>query len=369
MFIHKVRENIIKYNLLEKKDKVVVGISGGADSICLLHVLWSLKDEFDIALYGVHINHKIRQETAKRDELHAKAFCEQYHIPFFCFERDIPQITKKEKMSEEEAGRKIRYECFHEVLEQVNANKIAVAHHKNDQAETFLLHLCRGSGLEGLSGMYPKREKIIRPLLFVTREEIEQYLYEHNIAYKEDETNKETIYARNKIRHEILPNFESVNQKTGDHIAKTCEIMQETAQFLQKITKSEFEKVVEREEEKRSIVVSALSSAEPFLQKQFIKNMIEEMAGAKKDIASSHILSVLSLKGKEVGKKINLPYNLEAVREYEKIVVRKKKSGKEKTEKALQKEKAKVEYVLKEGEQVVSEFGFQILVKKKHYFV
>lgn len=360
MLIDKVRENIFKYGLLQKGDKVVVGISGGADSICLVHILLALKDELEIKIYGVHINHGIRKETAKRDEEYVREFCEQYKIPFFGFERDIPEIAKREKLSEEEAGRKTRYRCFREVLEKLNANKIAVAHHQNDQAETLLLHLCRGSGIQGLAGIRPKRGNIIRPLLFVTREEIEQYLAENKIFYQEDETNQDIIYARNKIRHEVLPRLEKINSRTVEHMAKTCEMMQETVDFLEKIVQSEFERLVEKEDDRRSIFVESLRRVDLFLQKQLMKNMIEDTAKAKKDISSTHIMSALSLMEKEVGKKINLPYHLEAVREYEKIVIQKKKN-----ERISQKE---AEYLLKEGEQSFPDFGFQLVTEKRAYF-
>lgn len=357
--IEKIRKNIIKYELIKKRDKVVVGISGGADSICLAHILWTLRDEFEIELYGVHINHGIRKETAKRDEEYAKEFCTKYKIPFFCFEADIPEIARKEKLSEEEAGRKIRYECFERVLKEVQADKIAVAHHQNDQAETLLLHLSRGSGIWGLAGIRAKRDKIIRPLLAVTREEIEQYLSEHKICYEEDETNKEIIYARNRVRAEILPELEKINKRAVPHMAKTCERMQEAVDFLQKIVKTESERLVEKTEDSRSIFVVDLEQAEPFLQKELIKSMIEEMAGAKKDISSVHILDVLSLTKKEVQKRMNLPYNLEAIRKYEKIVIQERKR-----EQALRQEE---EYCLKEGRQFLTEPGFEIFIEKRVY--
>ncbi|MGN0467022.1 MAG: tRNA lysidine(34) synthetase TilS [Lachnospiraceae bacterium] len=360
MLVEKVKKNIIQYHLLQKGDKVVIGISGGADSICLAHILLALKDEFKIKIYGVHINHCIREGTAKRDEEYVKEFCEKYKIPFFCFERDIPKIAREEKLSEEEAGRKIRYNCFREVLETIGANKIAVAHHQNDQAETLILHLCRGSGIKGLSAIRPMRDNIIRPLLFVTRREIEQYLEKNGISYQEDETNEDIVYARNKVRHEILPKLEEINPKTVEHIARTCEMIQETTDFLQKIVQSEFERLVEKETDKRRIKIGTLREAEPFLQKELVKKMIEEIAMAKKDISSIHISSVISLVEKEVGKKINLPYELEAIREYEDIVIRKKE------EKKI--EKKKEEYLLKEGRKRLPEFGFEILAEKRTYF-
>ncbi len=350
----------MKYELVQKGDKIVVGISGGADSICLVHILLALKDELKIKIYGVHINHGIRKETAKRDEEYVREFCGKYKIPFFCFERDIPKISKQEKLSEEEAGRKIRYQCFREVLEKLDANKIAVAHHQNDQAETLVLHLCRGSGMEGLAGIRPKRDDIIRPLLFVTRGEIEQYLSENEIFYQEDETNQDIIYARNKVRHEILPGLEQINPRTVEHMARACEIMQETVDFLQRTVKNEFERLVEKEEDKRSILIESLRDADLFLQKQLIKNMIEDMAKAKKDISSVHIMSALSLIEKEVGKKITLPYHLEALREYEKIVIQTRKN-----ERIVKKEE---EYLLKEGEQSFPEVGFQFFIEKRAYF-
>lgn len=326
--MEKIRENIRKHELIQRQDKIVVGISGGADSICLAHILWRLKEELEIDLYGVHINHGIRKETAKRDAEYVRAFCQKYEIPFFCLETDIPKISRKEKLSQEEAGRKVRYEYFEQILREMHADKIAVAHHQNDQAETLLLHLSRGSGIWGLAGMRPKRGKIIRPLLFVTREEIEQYLCQNKISYKEDETNKETVYARNCVRGKILPEFEKINERSVQHMAKTCERMQEATNFLQNIVGEEYERLVEKTKDGNSIFVLDLERADPFLQKELIKNMIEKTANAKKDIASVHILDVLSLAKKEVGKKISLPYELEAVREYKKIVVQKKTKAK-----------------------------------------
>lgn len=412
MLEQRVKHYALKHNLIQKGDGIVVGISGGADSMCLIHVLLSLREQWKLKLYGVHINHGIRAQRANQDEAYVRQFCEQYDIPFYCFKKDIPHISKEQKMSEEEAGRVVRYACFQQVKKETGAHKIAVAHHENDQAETFLLHLCRGSGIQGLTGIRPQRESIIRPLLFVTRKEIEQYLTQKNIAYVQDETNEQTIYARNKMRHKVLPQLEQINERATAHIASACEEMQETVDFLEKIIKQTEQKIVKKQENEKkrqcSVVVTDLEQQDVFLQKQIIKRMIEYSANAKKDLTKKHVEIVLELTKKEVGKEVHLPYDVIAIKQYDCIVIQKrskndslkqKEKRKSKDDKLKQKEKRKSEeeknksqqeekrkvrqetatvskkeerqsnvYVKKEGTYLFSEAGFRIEVEKRNYF-
>ena len=175
-----VRETIRKYQLLEKGEKVLLGVSGGADSVCLVDVLCGLAEELQISLMVVHVDHGIR-ETAARDASFVRELAERRGLLFYLEQADVPALRAKWHCSEEDAARRARYDAFRRVMEVSGADKLALAHHRDDQAETLLLHLCRGAGLRGMAGMAPMRDRVIRPLLFVSRREIEAYLAERQL--------------------------------------------------------------------------------------------------------------------------------------------------------------------------------------------
>ena len=193
-----------EHHMLTPGDRVVAGVSGGADSVCLLFVLLKIREEIPFSLHGVHVNHGIRKEAGE-DAAYVEQLCSQFGLPFILVKENVRERAAAEKRSEEEMGRLVRYQAFESVMKSVGANKIAVAHNSNDQAETMLFHLFRGSGLSGLCGIRPVRDHIIRPILCLERKEIEQYLEERKIAYCKDATNEEDDYTRNRIRHHILP--------------------------------------------------------------------------------------------------------------------------------------------------------------------
>ena len=244
--LQKIKAYVKKQNMLRKGDRIVVGVSGGADSVCLFHVLLELKEEFALELAVVHVNHGIREE-AYNDEAYVEKLCAGHAIAFYPFRVDVPQLARKEHLSEEEAGRQVRYRAFAQVLEQVYGNdgKIAVAHTQNDRAETVLCHLFRGTGLTGLSGIAPVREQIIRPLLCVRREGVEKYLTERGSAFWQDATNDTDVYTRNRIRHHILPYAEAeICREPVRHINQAAEQIYEALDYLnQKIAEAEEEVV------------------------------------------------------------------------------------------------------------------------------
>ena len=238
--IEKVKNYVKQYKMLVPGDIVVAGVSGGADSLCLLFMLKELAEEIPLQLAVVHVNHGIRKE-AEEDAAYVEQICKGLNVPFFLKEADVEAIAKSQGISTEEAGRNVRYEAFSEVLTQFTEGelhtfskkgKIAVAHTANDRAETMLFHLFRGTGLTGLSGIKPVRDRVIRPLLCLDREEIERYLEKKEIAFCIDRTNNEDTYTRNKIRHHILP-FAEKNICTGtvSHMNKTAEMLLETEEF------------------------------------------------------------------------------------------------------------------------------------------
>ena len=194
MVKEKVLETIKKYNLISKNDKIVVAVSGGPDSMCLLHILLTLRKEYNLELNVAHVNHMIR-ENAILDEEYVKDFCQKNNLNFFVKKVDVHELSKKDRIGTEEAGRKARYKFFDKVLKMTSSNKIAIAHNKNDKVETIFLNLIRGTGTYGLIGIEPKNGIYIRPLLEIERENIERYCDEFNLNPRIDESNFENIFA------------------------------------------------------------------------------------------------------------------------------------------------------------------------------
>ena len=205
MVFEKVLSTINKHNLIESGDKIVIGISGGPDSVCLLHILSRLKDKLDIELYAAHLNHQIRGIEAQKDALYVSDICDKMGITYFLKSIDVPKYCEDNNLSIEEGARKLRYEMFDEIKQKTKSNKIAVGHNLNDQAETILMRIMRGTGLQGLRGIeYARENGVIRPLLDIERKDIEEYCEVHNLNPRIDESNLENIYTRNKIRLEFI---------------------------------------------------------------------------------------------------------------------------------------------------------------------
>ena len=321
--VSKVITFIDEYKMIEKDDCVAAGVSGGADSLCLLFMLLEYQKKVPFDLVVVHVNHGIR-EDAKEDELFVKKICEEKKIAFYGKNTDIKALAKKEHLSIEEAGRKVRYEAFKDALteyrrEHNRQGKIAVAHHQGDSAETMLFHLFRGTGIWGMGGILPVNDNIIRPLLSSSREEIEHYLIKRNQPWCIDFTNEEDTYTRNKIRHHILPyaNME-INEKATKHVADAALQMVSLRLYLEE----EIKKMavdVEKSVEKNSICanIEKMQTYPLFLQEQYLLAALNRLLPGRKNITSKHIRAMLDLLKKEGSKKINLPGNLEAVKEYD----------------------------------------------------
>lgn len=237
-FLKTIKEN----NLINEGDKIVIGVSGGSDSITLLYLLNKYKEKFKIKLYVCHINHMIREDSTI-DEQYVENMCKKMNVPFYKKRVQVEQIAKKNKMGTEEAGRIIRYEFFREIAKKENANKIAIAHNMNDNAETMLLNLIRGSGLSGLEGITPKENNIIRPLINSKKTDINNFCKENNIEYKIDSTNKQNIYRRNIIRNEVIPKLEEINPNIVETLSRTSKIIKQNNTFIKETTKSEYKKI------------------------------------------------------------------------------------------------------------------------------
>lgn len=335
--VSKVREYIKSYQMIENGDKVIAGISGGADSVCLFFVLLELQREMGFSLVAVHVNHGLRGADADADEQFVKELCEKYQVPLEIFHVDLVLIAKNRKQSLEEAGREIRRESFAKVMVQYGADRIAMAHHKNDNAETLLWNLARGTGLHGLGGIRPVNGQWIRPLLCLDRQEIEGYLREKNQAYCTDLTNLETTYTRNKLRHQILPILETeVNSAAVRHMNETMEQMQELREFVEQETQKAAAHCVSERVTGLKILEREWRALPRLLQKEVIYYCMEKLSGGRRDLRRVHIEAVTELFDKQVGRERILPETIRAVRSYDGVQLEKVKPGETFPEKELQ---------------------------------
>lgn len=332
-----VLNDIRKYMLIEQGQAVVVGVSGGADSVCLLKILAKFRQDIGYDVFAVHIEHGIRGEEALRDMKFVENLCESMEISCKVVHYDVPAMARKNKLSEEEMGRILRYQTFEEqrqlLLQEKDSRgepkytqvKIATAHHANDNAETILFHLARGSGLPGLTGMEIKREYIIRPLLFVKRKEIEEYLRSIHQPYCQDSTNEQMLYSRNIIRHKVLAELEHINEKAVDNINKTGVLLKKAKNFIRKAVDGAYMQSVKVTGNKYRIDIIQLEKEDEFIQMEVVKRVLEECLESGKDIGYVHVRQVLDLISKQSGREVSLPYEAKACKNYDEIVLWKEK--------------------------------------------
>ncbi len=340
--LSKVKENLIKDNLLKKGDTVLVGLSGGADSVCLLTVLYALSFEMGFTLKAAHLNHGIRGDEAKRDENFSKELCETLGVPIYVRYRDIPALSKGR--SEEEVGRCERYAFFSELSKENNNAKIAVAHNKNDVAETLVMRLIRGASVFGLTGIPKVNGNIIRPLIDIERAEIEDYLRENNIPFVNDSTNSNDEYTRNKIRHKILPEMEKINENYLSNLKRTTERLSLAADFIKDEAKKSYGEITS------VIDIEKIKG----LHEALLFYIVSESAYAFgiKEMSEQNIKDVLSLVNLSSGKKVDVPGGFEAVRMYNLIKFSEKK------------EKEDYYVKLKAGKNYIKEAGYTVTLKK-----
>lgn len=321
--LKKVIKFIDENHMIEDREKVLVALSGGPDSICLLHMLWSLRDKLNIELCAAHLNHCLRGDESDKDEDYAKNFCEILDIPFYSKKVDIIKYSKDLGLSSEMSGRKARYDFFNELKDKYCLDKIAIAHNANDQAETVLMRLMRGTGIEGLIGIRPVRDSIyIRPILSLTRQEIESYCEENKLKPRIDKTNLETIYSRNKVRLELIPyikeNFNEDIVSTLNRFSKTMSIDND---YLEEVCEKKYKKFCRKHTNKIEISKDLFYEHESILSR-VLRKAIFDFNGSLYNIEKVHIHDIICLSNQGTGKKINLPNNLIAENVYDNIVIK-----------------------------------------------
>ncbi len=338
--------------MLRPHEKVVVGVSGGADSVCLFLLLLEYARQVPLSFAAVHVNHGIRREAGE-DARFVERLCRERRVPFFLVEEDVRRLAQQEGYSEEDAGRRVRYNAFSNTAKRLGGAKIAVAHNSNDNAETMLFHLFRGSGLKGLSGIAPVRGNIIRPILCLERREVEAYLKSVSAGWCLDGTNQGDAYRRNRIRHHILPYAEEwVAAGAVEHMGRTAELLREAESYLEAQTQEAMAKCVEvrlrpgkageeapcreiaGEAEKQTdriwsgegefvprkelfrVDTAYFQEIPPILQKRVILELLKTLSPTGKDISAVHVMDTLELLKREGNRSISLPFGIRAWRQY-----------------------------------------------------
>ena len=319
-FLKKVDNYIEKKGLISRGDRLVLGVSGGADSVCLLLTMCALKEKYELELFVVCVNHGLREE-AKEEASYVEKLCKERGIKFFLFEEDVNKLSRELSIGTEEAGRKLRYDAFNEIFEKEGLTKICVAHNKNDVAETLLFNLFRGTGIKGLSSIPEKRDNIIRPLLCVERKEIEGFLQAEGVTYYTDASNLSLDYTRNKIRNKILPYaVTDINKETVSNISNAASQLSQINDFLSESVEKEYKKVlINRKHGTLVYNKKVFLNEHIYIKKALVKKAIDELAPNNKDITHVHIEAVLDIVNKDGSKRVKLPYDIEVIASYEEI--------------------------------------------------
>ncbi len=311
--LDKIEKDMLNKGIMPEKS-VLIGLSGGADSVALTYIIHKLSLKYGFRVYTAHLNHMLRGEDADRDAIFCCEFAKSLGIPHYEKSVNVSSVSQETRESEEVAGRNARYNFFNEIMENVGIELCATAHHKNDCAETVIMNFLRGSGISGLKGIPYKRDKFIRPMLGISREEIEKFCQDNGLSYVTDKTNSETKYTRNKIRNLLIPYLQKeYNPNLVDTITQNAEVIGYDNDYLDKIADEEFKRI-----ENNSIEISRLENMHIAIAMRVVRKMIEKITGLT-DISARHIKDILSLK--DTGKSICVKDDVVARVEYGRLII------------------------------------------------
>ncbi len=318
-FYERVFRTIRQYRMVDAGDRVVVGVSGGVDSVVLLYVLHRLRNRLGIHLYSAHLNHQFRSKEAERDAEFVRRFSEKLEIPCYIESRNVPELIKKKKLSPQDAARQVRYQFLDAIAKQVKAQKIATAHTADDQAETVLISLIRGTGIHGLGGIQPiLNQKIIRPLLITTRDQIEAFARAEGLDYVFDSSNISRKYLRNAVRLDLLPLLkQQFNPAIIRRLTAYAQLFQEDAFFIDKIATERYYHICENVDRGIKINLDLFAKEYITIQRELIYKTFEELTGTRQGLETKHVRAVVDLfTRKGTGKRLSLPGGVIAVRSY-----------------------------------------------------
>ena len=320
----KVLSAIREYNLIPDvttgvKNVLLIGVSGGPDSVCLLHVLNGLKDSLGISLRVVHFNHMLRGSASDDDARYVVELCDSLEIPVIVGEGDVEAYRKEHRLSLEEAARVLRYDFCAEAACSVGTDCIVLGHTRDDQVETILMHLIRGTGLTGMRGMQPvtkwhlkggKVLKVMRPLLEIARDDIDKYCREHGLKPRLDESNYSLEYMRNRVRHELIPSLRTYNKSVGEALLRTAEAAVDANDLFDIEVSKVWEQVVTEQPNGLLIDSTALLSCHPSIQRHLLRRAVLNVTGDLVDFQAVHVEKMMTALSKPAGKSIHLPRGL-----------------------------------------------------------
>jgi tRNA(Ile)-lysidine synthase len=325
--LHFIREN----HLVLSQHKLVVAVSGGSDSVCLLHILVKLREELDIRLHVAHLNHQLRGDESKADAQYVSELAHQLGIPATIEERDVKSHQAQHHISLEEAAREVRYAFLAEVAKSIGASQVAVGHTIDDHIETILMHLIRGTGTRGLCGLQPSTEwqlrqnenslTIIRPLLQISRQETANYCHDHKLSPRLDASNLSLSPLRNRIRHQLLPLLKSYNPRVAEALLRTAQIATDDLAFLDEESARIWDKIAQEQEDTIILDKQKFLELPPALKRHLLRVAIEKRLGTLKDIETRHIEGIMAALTKPAGRSINLPGGLSFSIEYNRYLL------------------------------------------------
>ena len=317
--IKKIKNFISENSLINENDRILVGLSGGPDSIFLLYILHNY---FNNQLIIAHINHKLRGIDSDLDEKFIRTISQKLKIPLYVIREDVKKLSTKNKKSIEEVGRDVRFSFFNKILKVENFNKIALGHNLDDNVETILINFIKGSGMKGLIGIPEKRDNIIHPIINIKKEEILKYLEENKIEYRIDKTNFETDYLRNKVRNYLLPIIEKeFNKNFKEKILALSNILKVENRFLDDLVENIKNDILKFEDDFVKIDLKKLQNLHLSLKRRLIRKVIDHFNKDLREYPLDHIDKVISLENKKTGKEIELPLNLIAVKDKNNIII------------------------------------------------
>lgn len=323
MIFNKFVETIDKHNMISDGDKIIVALSGGPDSVCLIHLLNRLKESRNLEIYAAHLNHQIRGIEAQMDAMYVSELCNKLNIPVFIKSVDVPAYCEKNGLSLEEGARKVRYEMLYEIKRRTGSNKIAVGHNMNDQAETVIMRIMRGTGLQGLRGIeYVREDGIIRPILDIERKDIEEYCTKNELDPKIDKTNLESIYTRNRIRLELIPYMkEHFNGNVIESIVRLSNSMKSDGDYIDSESMKAYKEVCTIDENSVEINIDKFLELHEAIKNRVIRFSIRDVLGDTNFVDQKHIEEVIQfIRTSKNGKVINLPRGVFVYRKLDTIL-------------------------------------------------
>jgi tRNA(Ile)-lysidine synthase len=323
MFIDNVRKTIRNHGMLSPRDRVVVAVSGGPDSVCLLSVLKELTPEFDLALHVAHLDHRFRGEESASEARFVKELARKFGIPATVEAADVPTYCRERGLAPPAGAREVRYAFLSRVAREVNASRIATGHTASDQAETFLLRMLRGAGMSGLSSIPPVRENIVRPLIDVTREEVDEHLRQLGLPSASDPSNAKPVYTRNRIRLELLPALKRFNPRIVETIAAEAALLRDDEAVLRASVEREALTVTERCDGGVALMRDRFNALPLALRRRLLR-WSAGLAGAPASALSRVQIeeALRFIETAQTGRSLRMPFGTIVERKYDRFLVR-----------------------------------------------